>query len=311
MSQQFSEEEIEILRAIYPRMDSRAEILTALPNRAYDSIKYKASKLGLRIKYHRSPATEIKRGQHLSPTTEFKKGHLPHSTPFKKGEHFSPSTEFKKGHHPSAPFKKGHIPWIKGKTMRERPSKSTLEALYLSQKLSAIEIASIYQVCDWTVRNWLRFYEIPLRNLSEAERIAQQRPERRHKASETSLKVFRDDPELIKRCVPQKPNEKEKALDLLIQSHFPNEWKYVGNGEVNLGGRCPDWINVNGKKQVLEFFGAYWHDPFVNPKIGFRKTEVATHYHYREYGFDCLVIWQNELEKPRKLLRKIRGFSYA
>lgn len=34
----------------------------------------------------------------------------------KKGIHLSPKTEFKKGHKPLAPFKKGVIPWNKGLT---------------------------------------------------------------------------------------------------------------------------------------------------------------------------------------------------
>lgn len=34
---------------------------------------------------------------------------------FKKGECVSPNTEFKKGNEPIAPFKKGHIPWNKNK----------------------------------------------------------------------------------------------------------------------------------------------------------------------------------------------------
>lgn len=219
-----------------------------------------------------------------------------------------PINPFKKGHIPSPKcykFPKGHIPWHK----RECPPKNDLEFLYLNKELSPTEIASIYKINSWSVYNWLRSYGIPTRSLLEAQKIAQGKPERKRKASETGHKVFRDNPELIKRCLPQKPNEKEKALDLFIQAHFPNEWKYVGNGEVDLGGRYPDWINVNGKKQVIELFGAYWHDPFVNPKIGFRKTEVATQYHYNQYGFGCLVIWQNELKKPRKLLEKIKEFA--
>ena len=45
----------------------------------------------------------IKKGKHYSPKTEFKKGQKP------------TNGSFKKGHKPIAPFKKGHIPWIKGK----------------------------------------------------------------------------------------------------------------------------------------------------------------------------------------------------
>ena len=38
----------------------------------------------------------------------------PNTGQFKKGQHPSPSTEFKKGHHSSNGFKKGNIAWNKG-----------------------------------------------------------------------------------------------------------------------------------------------------------------------------------------------------
>uniref|UniRef100_A0A6M3KKP2 DUF559 domain-containing protein n=1 Tax=viral metagenome TaxID=1070528 RepID=A0A6M3KKP2_9ZZZZ len=94
------------------------------------------------------------------------------------------------------------------------------------------------------------------------------------------------------------PNKPEIALiDLLAENNLP--FKYVGNGEVWLGNRNPDFINTNGKKQVIELFGIYWHPVFDVAK----KQE-----HYRQYGFQSLVIWEDELEKPEKVLAKIRHF---
>ncbi|HUW47072.1 MAG TPA: hypothetical protein VMW50_14950 [Dehalococcoidia bacterium] len=97
----------------------------------------------------------------------------------------------------------------------------------------------------------------------------------------------------------QSPNKPEKTLIKLIQnSNLP--FKYVGGGEIWLGNHNPDFINVNGKKQVIECFGTYWHPLFD----GAQRTE-----HYKQYGFSTLIIWDNELADEPKLLDKIKTFT--
>jgi len=97
----------------------------------------------------------------------------------------------------------------------------------------------------------------------------------------------------------QTPNKVEKQLQELInKNHLP--FKYVGNGEVYLGNRNPDFINTNGKKQVIELFGTYWHPVF---DVSQRKE------HYKQYGFDCLTVWEDELACPEKVTSKIKRFA--
>jgi len=97
-----------------------------------------------------------------------------------------------------------------------------------------------------------------------------------------------------------KPNKLEKHLSNILQQSCPNEWKYVGDGEVIIGGKCPDFLNTNGRKQVIEFMGNYWHPLFD----GANRID-----HYRQYGFECLVIWQDELKDIEKLNKKIKKFA--
>lgn len=100
---------------------------------------------------------------------------------------------------------------------------------------------------------------------------------------------------LVSKCC-KRPNKREAQLDQLLQSNFPEEWKYVGNGIVMLGGKCPDWINVNGKKKLIEFFGEYWHRP---------EDEEIRKLHFKEFGFDTIVIWESELKNEKNLLAKL------
>lgn len=60
---------------------------------------------------------------------------------------------------------------------------------------------------------------------------------------------------------------------------------YNGNGKQNIiiGGKIPDYVRMDGKKQVIEVFGTYWHN---------EEEEEERIEHYRKYGYDCLVIWE-------------------
>ncbi|KKL04315.1 hypothetical protein LCGC14_2617300, partial [marine sediment metagenome] len=56
-----------------------------------------------------------------------------------------------------------------------------------------------------------------------------------------------------------KPNNCELELLRLFNEVAPNEWDYVGDGQFILAGKNPDLMNINGKKQVAELFGDFYH----------------------------------------------------
>jgi len=96
-----------------------------------------------------------------------------------------------------------------------------------------------------------------------------------------------------------RPNGVEAVLiELLKKNNLP--FKYTGGGDVWLGNRNPDFINTNGKKQVIELLGTYWHPLFD----GADRIE-----HYKQYGFDCLAVWEDELVDLSRLTKKIKRFA--
>ena len=97
----------------------------------------------------------------------------------------------------------------------------------------------------------------------------------------------------------QHPNKVEKRLNSLLQQIMPRQWLYVGNGKFIIDGKCPDFINVNGKKQVIELFGYHWHNIFDVAKV------ID---HYQQYGYSTLVIWEDELKNETQLARRIKKF---
>ena len=104
----------------------------------------------------------------------------------------------------------------------------------------------------------------------------------------------------------RKPNERELQLLSVLDRHFPNEWKYTGDGslpEYWIEGRNPDFMSVNGKKQVIEVFGYYWH--LYQPN---RPSEEELIAHYKEYGFDCLVFWEYDVYDEEEVVKRVSEF---
>jgi len=97
----------------------------------------------------------------------------------------------------------------------------------------------------------------------------------------------------------QKPNESELRLQAILDRYQPGKWKFVGDSQFWIGNRNPDFLNVDGEKQVIEMFGAFWHDPTWFPN---RPSEEELIAHYREYGFSCIVFQEYEVYCDEKLV---------
>jgi very-short-patch-repair endonuclease len=114
------------------------------------------------------------------------------------------------------------------------------------------------------------------------------------------IRKYWDDPAYVKKCLGfAKPNKQELEIAKLLNDLFPNEYKFVGNGDFVLGGKVPDFVNVNGQKKLIEFNGEYWH----RNDIGGARTE-----HFKQYGFETLIIWGKELKNPETLKQKLLQF---
>ena len=114
-------------------------------------------------------------------------------------------------------------------------------------------------------------------------------------------------PEYMRRRINaliKKPNNKEKILiDLINKNNLP--YKYVGDGNLIIGSRNPDFMHNEGNK-LIEFFGDYWHTKKVRC---YEETEKGRKEFFKKYGFNTLVIWENELTNPEAVLKKIIIFD--
>ena len=101
--------------------------------------------------------------------------------------------------------------------------------------------------------------------------------------------------------VKTNPNKEECIVLDIIKSILPEEYKINTKGEIIvLGRKVPDFVNVNGKKKLIEFFGEYYH----KPEDELNRTEF-----FKKFGWDTLVIWGKELRNLGRLKEKILVFT--
>lgn len=97
-----------------------------------------------------------------------------------------------------------------------------------------------------------------------------------------------------------KPNKAELKLFSVIEKICPNEYAFVGDGTFTIRGYCPDFLNINGQKKLIELFGDYWHR---------NDDEGNRIFLFRLFGYDTLVVWEKELKDLESLKRKIGVFN--
>jgi len=96
-----------------------------------------------------------------------------------------------------------------------------------------------------------------------------------------------------------KPTKPEIILNKCLQYLFPGEYKYTGDFQVWIGGKNPDFMNVNGQKKLIEMFGDYWHEG---------EDETKRINHFKEFGFNTLIIWESELRNLVLVNNKLKQF---
>jgi len=109
------------------------------------------------------------------------------------------------------------------------------------------------------------------------------------------------------------PTKPERRLRNGLNKMFPGEYKFVGDGKTFIGGKCPDFININGQKKIIELFGDFWHGMkyrrlTFNDFSSNREHEQQRINHFDRYGFRTLIVWEKELGNIPKLRKKLTKF---
>lgn len=148
------------------------------------------------------------------------------------------------------------------------------------------------------------------RIMSKVAKETWQNPEYKQHQSKAQLKSWQNPEIAAKRLAGTKkhPNKLEQQLIGILESYFP-QFKYNGDFSqgVMLGGLIPDFININGKKEVIELFGDYYH----SPDRGWKRSELGKIMVYNSVGYHCLVIWEHDVKEKsgEEIANMIRSFT--
>lgn len=154
------------------------------------------------------------------------------------------------------------------------------------------------------------FSEDHKRNLSEAHSVP-----RIAKIHSDNMRRLRQDPKFVERSARTGyenfkkvgwlarhgvPNKSEKSLLEILDGIIPSEFVF-NDGLFILDGCIPDFVNVNGQKKLIEFFGSYWHN---------EDDEEQRVEKFQKAGWQTLVVWDYELALKNRsdLIRKIKNF---
>lgn len=223
-----------------------------------------------------------------------------------KGRHSSPRTEFKKG---VIPWNKGkEHPSVKGsKNPMKRPEVKNKIVNNPNVKKSQFKKGSVpwnknkrnvysKETIEKIQKGWFKKGNIPWTK-------GRPRPiKTKRKIRDTLKELYKNNPEFLKRILTfRRPNKTEEMLDSLLKRVFPNEFDYVGDGKLVINGLNPDWINLK-RKIIIELFGEPWHEP---EEERLRKDIFA------KFGYKTLVIWYEELKDKKSVIGKIQNFIEA
>lgn len=95
------------------------------------------------------------------------------------------------------------------------------------------------------------------------------------------------------------PNKPEKTIISILEELAINGWEYTGDGSFNLAGKNPDFLNAE-RKQLIEHYGTHWHRGH-NPQD---RIDL-----FKKYGYDTLIIWEDELSNIDNVKQKIIEFT--
>ncbi len=143
----------------------------------------------------------------------------------------------------------------------------------------------------------------PMRNPIHAKKMAASKRGKPNPKLGEFWKLHHD--EQIKRMMVgehKKPNKLEKRLiELIDRNGLP--FKYVGNWEFMVAGKCPDFLSTDGRKLLIELFGNYWHT------VKARETVEERVERFRKHGFETLVLWEKEMDDDQLIVERIRQFT--
>ena len=124
----------------------------------------------------------------------------------------------------------------------------------------------------------------------------------RRKMSESRKALWQNEKHIRKMMKARnvKPNKSEWKLNTILSQLIPEEFAYNGDFSqgVTIGRRIPDFVELNGRKRIIELFGEPFHSQFLffGRPIPSRRLYNETIDDYKKHGYTCIIFWSRDID---------------
>jgi G:T-mismatch repair DNA endonuclease (very short patch repair protein) len=101
------------------------------------------------------------------------------------------------------------------------------------------------------------------------------------------------------------PKRKPSKLEIKVGKMLGDEWEFVGDGKVEIGGLVPDFVHKT-KREVLEVLGCYYHScpvHFPNIPLRYKGSPAFREAVFKASGYQVRFIWEHDVKKVRGMAR--------
>ena len=129
--------------------------------------------------------------------------------------------------------------------------------------------------------------------------------------SETQASLWRDD-KYAKRqfkSISRPLNRQERIVATLLDTFLPGHFRYVGDGSLVIGGKCPDFASTRGNL-LIEYNGFLWHGNDLT--IGHTKAkDHLKSEHYRILGWETLNLYPQDIKEDYIASTLVRIYEFV
>jgi G:T-mismatch repair DNA endonuclease (very short patch repair protein) len=115
--------------------------------------------------------------------------------------------------------------------------------------------------------------------------------------------------ELTKMALKSPGRKNPNKLELKAAKMLGEEWEYVGDGRLEIGGLIPDFVHKT-KPQVLEVLGCYFHSCPIHFSEVKRPRSASPSYKqsvFKRNGYEVIFIWEHDIKQKGALAFKMAG----